>query len=249
MTFPSDGRLWPVLSALGLAAAVAACSSNASTADSTATSNPAAMTPRLFTRLPSSVTGVRFQNVIDESNERNVFTYRNFYNGGGVAIGDLTGDGRPEIVLTSNEKGPKLFLNEGSFHFRDVTEDAGIAAEKDTWSTGVSLADVNGDGRLDIYICRAGPLPPAQRANQLWINEGVNARGVPTFEEKAREYSVADEGFSTQAVFFDYDHDGDLDLFLVIYLSNDFIELEYHYINKHQRTFSEALEQQPAVLS
>ena len=316
MTFPSDGRLWPVLAAFGLVTAIAACSSKAPPADSAATSDPAAMTPQLFTRLPGNTTGVRFQNRIDDSKERNVFTYRNFYNGGGVAIGDLTGDGRPEIVLTSNEKGPKLFLNEGGFHFRDVTELAAIAAETDTWSTGVALADVNGDGLLDIYICRAGPFPPAQRANQLWINKGLNAHGVPTFKETAKEYGVADEGFSTQAAFFDYDRDGDLDLFLVnnsprpvtsfgvrntrnvrdpnggeklfrndgghftdvsveagihspaiafglgvavsdvnrdgwpdVYVSNDFFERDYLYLNKHDGTFSEALDQQAPVLS
>ena len=145
----------------------------------------------------------------------NVFTYRNFYNGGGVGIGDFDGDGLPDVVLTSNQGGPRLFLNEGHFHFRDITEQSGITTDKGSWTTGVAVADVNGDGLLDIYICRAGPGSPAQRANQLWINQGKNKDGVPTFKEMAQQYGVADEGYSTQAVFLDYDHDGDLDLFVI----------------------------------
>ena len=169
----------------------------------------------LFTLLPSSATGVRFENRLSESRELNVFTYRNFYNGGGVAIGDVTGDALPEIVLTANQGGPRLFLNAGKFRFRDVTKPSGLKAEAESWTTGVTLADVNGDGRLDIYVCRAGAVEPALRANQLWINQGTNADGVPTFREMAAEYRVADQGYSTHAAFFDYDRDGDLDLFVV----------------------------------
>src|SRR5947207_5480022 len=127
---------------------VAACSGAAGSAAAPAADG------RLFTLLPSSYTGVRFENRLTETNDLNVFTYRNSYNGGGVAIGDLTGDGLPEIVLTSNQGGPKIYLNEGKFRFRDVTEAAGIKTDPDSWTTGVALADVNGDGRLDIYICR-----------------------------------------------------------------------------------------------
>ena len=168
---------------------------------------------RLFTRLPSGYTGVRFENRLTDTRELNVFTYRNYYNGGGTALGDLTGDGLPEIVLTRNLGGPRLYLNEGKFRFRDVTEQAGLRHKG--WTTGVTLADVNGDGRLDIYICHAGNGDGTLRANELYINQGLNADGVPTFVEQAAAYGVADSGYSTQAVFFDYDPDGDLDLFVI----------------------------------
>jgi hypothetical protein len=167
----------------------------------------------LFTLMPSSYTGVRFQNRLTDTREFNVFTYRNFYNGGGVAIGDLTGDGLPEIVLSSNQDGPRLYLNLGHFQFKDVTKDAGVA-ETGRWTTGVTLADVNGDGKLDIYICHAGLKPGAQRANTLYINQGLKD-GVPVFREMAAAYGIADTGYSTQAAFVDYDGDGDLDLFLI----------------------------------
>src|SRR5204863_3334705 len=113
----------------------------------------------------------------------------------------------------SNEDGPRLYLNLGNFHFRDVTDAAGIA-EHDRWTTGVTLADVNGDGRLDIYVCHAGLESGAARANALYINQGIRD-GLPVFREMAAAYGVADTGYSTQAAFFDYDGDGDLDLFLL----------------------------------
>src|SRR6266851_4701880 len=168
---------------------------------------------RLFTLLPSSYTGVRFENRLTDTRELNVFTYRNYYNGGGVAIGDLTGDGLPEIVLTSNLGGTHVYLNEGKFHFRDITAQAGLHSKG--WTTGVTLADVNGDGRLDIYVCHAGLGDSRLRANELYINQGTNAQGIPTFVEQAAAYGVADSGYSTQAAFFDYDRDGDLDLFVI----------------------------------
>jgi len=188
---------------------VCVCGGCSAAADPT----PPAADGHLFTRLPSAYTGVRFENRLTDTRELNVFTYRNYYNGGGTAIGDLTGDGLPEIVLTSNQGGTRLYLNEGKFRFRDVTEEAGLKSKG--WTTGVTLADVNGDGRLDIYICHAGLGDGKLRANELYINQGLNTHGVPTFLEQAAAYGVADTGYSTQAVFFDYDRDGDLDLFLV----------------------------------
>ena len=192
---------------------VSACTAGTSADASSAEAAPAEA--RLFTRLPGSQTGVRFENRLDETRELNVFTYRNFYNGGGVGIGDLTGDGLPEVVLTSNQRGAHLYLNLGGFRFREITGDAGLELQRGAWTTGVSLADVDGDGRLDIYVCRAGPGEPASRANQLWINAGVNAEGNVRFVERAADFGLADQGFATQAAFLDYDRDGDLDLFLI----------------------------------
>src|SRR5687767_6960150 len=152
----------------------------------------------LFTKLPSSYTGVRFENRLEDSRELNVFTYRNYYNGGGVGIGDLTGDGLPELLLTSNLGGNTLYLNEGKFRFRDITRPAGVTG-KGYWATGVTFADVNGDGRLDIYVCYAGDVDGDRRANELYINEGAGASGVPTFSEQAAAYGLADRGYSTHA--------------------------------------------------
>jgi hypothetical protein len=193
-----------------------------SSADKPATEALSAKAPpvddHLFTLLPSSSTGVRFENRLTDTPDLNVFTYRNYYNGGGVALGDLNGDGLPEILLTSNLHGSRLYLNEGHFHFRDITRVAGVEG-KGFWATGVTFADVNGDGRLDIYICYAGKVEAERRANELYINQGLNAKGEPVFSEEAKAYGIADEGYSTHAVFFDYDRDGDLDLYV---LNNSF---------------------------
>lgn len=203
------GRGAQQLAPLVLLLALAACSgAPAKGADSSPPANG-----KLFTLLPSSYTGVRFANRVAETGDANVFKYRNYYNGGGVAIGDLTGDGLPEIVLTSNQDGPHLYLNLGGFRFRDVTANAGVS-ERRRWTTGVTLADVNGDGRLDIYVCHAGLKPGPARANTLYINQGAQ-NGVPVFREMAAAYGVADTGYSTQAAFLDHDGDGDLDLFLI----------------------------------
>jgi enediyne biosynthesis protein E4 len=266
--------------------------------------------------MPPSYTGIRFINRVEDTPEMNVFTYRNFYNGGGVAVGDLNGDGVPEVMLTSNLHGNKLYLNKGHFQFRDITDEAGVGG-KGSWATGVTMADVNGDGRLDIYVCYAGLIPGKPRANELYINQGLDKNGVPTFKEMAAEYGLADEGYATQAAFFDYDHDGKLDMLLInnsfravssfalrnirnvrdplggdklfhndgnghftdvsakagifgseiafglgvavsdvnrdgwpdIYVSNDFFERDYLYINNHDGTFTEQLDKEMPYLS
>ncbi len=162
----------------------------------------------LFDQLMPSETGIGFVNTIRETEEGNVLNYAYFYNGGGVAIGDLNNDGLPDILFTGNMSPNRLYLNKGHFKFEDITASSGIAAAQG-WCTGATLADVNGDGLLDIYICRSGDSDPVRRRNLLYINLG-NGK----FREAAMEYGLADEGYSTQAVFFDYDRDGDLDMFL-----------------------------------
>ena len=178
----------------------------------------------LFKSLPASETGVNFVNRSLDKKDFNVFNYRNFYNGGGVAIGDLNNDGLPDLLLTSNFEENKLYLNKttpgkGEIKFEDITAKAGIVGKK-FWSTGVTFADVNGDGLLDIYVCNSGSRDA--RGNQLYINQGVKA-GIPTFVEKAKEYGLEDGGFSTHAAFFDYDRDGDLDMYL---LNNSFTPMD-----------------------
>jgi enediyne biosynthesis protein E4 len=173
-------------------------------------------TPTLFEDLPTSVTGIDFQNTLTNSEEFNIFNYRNFYNGGGVAIGDINNDNLPDLYVIANQGPNKLYLNQGDFKFKDITDQAGVAGTK-SWSTGATFADVNGDGLLDLYVCNAGR--SAERSNELFINQGKGSNGLPVFRESAKEYGLAEEGYSIHAAFFDYDRDGDLDMFL---LNNSF---------------------------
>ncbi|GAB4040221.1 VCBS repeat-containing protein [Spirosoma jeollabukense] len=176
-------------------------------------------TDTLFENLPATETGVDFINRSLDKKNFNIFNYRNFYNGGGVAIGDVNNDGLPDLFLTSNFEENKLYLNKGGMKFEDVTQKAGIVGKK-FWSTGVTFADVNGDGLMDIYVCNSGSRD--ERGNQLYINQGVKS-GLPTFVEKAKDYGLWDGGFSTHAAFFDYDRDGDLDMYL---LNNSFTPMD-----------------------
>ncbi len=257
----------------------------------------------LFQLQPSSETGIDFNNRVDNTEDFNIFRYRNFYNGAGVAIGDVNNDGKPDIFFTSNQHENKLYINKGNWKFEDVTSTAGITSTH-KWHTGVTMVDINGDGWLDIYVCNSGEVPGDDRANELYINQKDG-----TFKEEAHEYGLDDKGQSTQAVFFDYDHDGDLDCFILnnsnrsvesfgydknlrnirdpkngdrlyrndggkfvdvsaqagiygseigfglgvtvgdvnndgwedIYVSNDFFERDYLYINQHDGTFKEVI--------
>jgi len=163
----------------------------------------------LFKQIDAKEAGIDFENTLRYEDEFNVYRYRNFYNGGGVAVGDVNQDGFPDIFLTGNQTPNRLYLNEGQFQFRDVSEEAGITGTR-AWSTGVSMADVNGDGLIDIYVCNSGIVAGDDRKNELYINQG-NGR----FQELGHDYGLDDAGLSTHATFLDYDLDGDVDIFLV----------------------------------
>jgi hypothetical protein len=271
----------------------------------------------LFQKMSPDQTGIHFSNTLTYDRNFNIYTYRNFYNGGGVAIGDVNGDSLPDLFFTANMGPNKLYLNKGQFQFEDVSEKAGIQ-KKGKWSTGVSMADVNGDGRLDIYVCNSGDVKGDSRQNELYINQGIDAKtGTVHFTEESHQYGVDNSGLSTHAAFFDFDHDGDLDMFLLnnsfkaigsfnlqhnernirdslgghkffrndgdhfteisegagiygsvigfglgvtvgdvnddgwddIYVSNDFFERDYLYINQHNGSFKENLEQSMMSIS
>ena len=254
--------------------------------------------------MSSKQSGINFSNTIIYTEEFNPYTFRNFFNGGGVAIGDINNDGLPDIFFCSNQNSNKLYLNKGNFKFEDITEKAGVTSDG-VWSTGVTMADINGDGWLDIYVCKSGDLKSNNRSNALYINNGNL-----TFSESAKKYGLDNKGLSTHAAFFDFDNDGDLDCYLLnnsfrsvgnydlikdqrdivdtlggnkfyrndnnhfvditqqagiysskvgfglgvtisdvnndgwqdIYVSNDFFERDYLYINQHNGTFKESLE-------
>jgi len=265
----------------------------------------------LFTLMSSEETGVSFSNDLKFDQKFNIFTYRNYFNGGGVAIGDVNNDGLVDIYFTANLESNKLYLNKGNFQFEDVTDKAGVSGTR-AWSTGVSMVDVNADGYIDIYVCNSGDIEGDNKQNELFINNGDL-----TFTEQAEKYGLADQGFSTHAAFFDYDKDGDLDAYLLnnsyqaigsfnlmknirderdsvggdklyrnddghfidvseeagiygsiigfglgvtvgdvnddnwddMFISNDFFERDYLYINNGDGTFSEVLEQSMRTIS
>ncbi len=163
----------------------------------------------LFQLLPASETGIRFNNQVEDTKDFNIFKYRNFYNGAGVAIGDVNHDGLPDIFFTSNQHENQLYLNKGNWKFEEVAAKSGLTSTHH-WHTGVTMVDINGDGWLDIYVCNGGEIPGDDRANELYINQRNGQ-----FKEEAHAYGLDDRGISTQAVFFDYDHDGDLDCFIL----------------------------------
>lgn len=175
----------------------------------------------VFEGIPSKKSGVNFRNQLKEDQQNNILRYEYFYNGGGVAVGDLNNDGLDDLFFTGNMTGNKLFKNIGGLKFEDMTKSAGVAG-KEIWTTGVSMADVNGDGLLDIYVCYSGKKSPDSRRNELWINEG-NFK----FTEKAKEFGIDDPSNSTQGLFFDFDRDGDLDLFLLSHHIEVITELEF----------------------
>jgi enediyne biosynthesis protein E4 len=199
----------------------------------------------LFTRLDNAQTGIGFENTLTETEQANILAYEYFYNGGGVAVADFNNDGQLDVYLTGNQVPNKLFLNKKNLQFEDVTAQAGVAGRTNGWKTGVTVADVNADGWLDIYVCYSGNVPAQQRKNQLFINNGLEINNsasnnqlptssvqCPMFTEQAEAYGVADSGYSTQGLFFDYDTDGDLDLFVLNHNLRDYQRKEAAYLKK-----------------
>jgi len=180
----------------------------------------------LFTELSPKHTGIHFSNDLTPREDFNMYVFKNYYNGGGVGIGDVNNDGLQDIYLTGNQVSNRLYINKGDLAFEDVTEQAGVACDN-VWSTGVSMVDINADGWLDIYVCKSGPPEGANRHNELFIN---NKDG--TFSEEAKTYGLDDLGLSTHAAFFDYDRDGDLDCYL---LNNSIRSVGGYDIVKDQR--------------
>lgn len=181
--------------------------------------------PTLFTDVTKE-SGVTFRNDLSFTESFNPYTYRNFYNGAGVAIGDINNDGLLDVYFAGNQTDNKLYLNEGNFKFKDITDQAGVACH-DVWSSGVTFADVNGDGLLDIYVCKSGDPNAPRRFNELFINNGDL-----TFSEESEKYGLNIVGLSVQAAFFDYDKDGDLDCYL---LTNSIRSVGNYDLVKDQR--------------
>ncbi|MEL6923858.1 MAG: VCBS repeat-containing protein, partial [Bacteroidota bacterium] len=169
----------------------------------------------LFVRLPASSTGIEFNNEIVDSDSMNILDYEYIYNGGGTAIADFNKDGWQDVFFTGNMVPNAMYLNRGDFQFEDVSAASGTAAV-DSWSSGVSAVDINADGWMDLYVCTNTYTKGAQRRNLLFINQGTNEAGVPTFKEMADAYGLADTTYSMNAAFFDYDNDQDLDVFIIV---------------------------------
>src|SRR4051812_2434754 len=190
----SFARLWAALLALALVVAVEGCRQ--------------APSARLFELLPPGTTGIVFANRLPEDSAFNILNYLYYFNGGGVAVGDVDGDGLPDLYFSSNVGSNALYLNKGNYRFEDVTLRAGVAGPEG-WKTGVAMADVNGDGRVDIYVSAVSYLGMHGR-NILYVNNGDG-----TFSDRTREFGLEHVGYSTQVAFFDYDGDGDLDMYLL----------------------------------
>ncbi|MEC7772342.1 MAG: VCBS repeat-containing protein [Bacteroidota bacterium] len=176
---------------------------------------PVKNSPTIFQSVPPESSGITFQNTLREGPNLNVLMYEYLYNGAGVAATDLNNDGFVDLYFTSNAGPNKCYLNMGGMKFKDITDQAHVAGRKGPWKTGITAADVNGDGRMDLYLCYSGALPPEKRTNQLFINMGNDPDGVPIFEERAKQYGLDSNAFSNQGYFFDYDRDGDLDMILL----------------------------------
>lgn len=183
----------------------------------------------LFQMLSHTESGIDFQNNLFSDSDFNIYKYRNFYNGGGVAAADFNNDGLTDLYFISNQQENRLYINRGEFSFEDQTEQAGVAGSK-PWSTGVSIVDINGDGYLDIYVSNSGEFSPEDRRNELFIN---NDDG--TFTESATEYGLDDPGYSIHATFFDYNNDGYLDMYLLNNSNRSVLDFELGVNHRHIR--------------
>lgn len=170
--------------------------------------------PTLFKKILSGQSGIHFNNVVTENDSINPMDMEYLYNGGGVGVGDFNNDGLPDLYFTASTTSNKLYLNKGSFSFTDITEEAKVKGDNE-WFNAVSVIDINNDGWKDIYLSASINKNPGRRKNLLYINQGLDANKVPVFKEMAAEYGLADTSFSVHGAFFDYDNDGDLDMYLV----------------------------------
>ena len=191
-----------------------------------------------FQAVSMAESGVDFVNELIYDRDFNIYTYRNFYNGGGVAVGDLNNDGLVDLYFTANMQNNRLYLNQGNFRFKDISEEAAVIGSRG-WATGATIADINGDGWLDIYVCNSGDIEKDNKQNELFINKGIDSSGTSlVFVEEAEKYGLADRGYGTHAVFFDYDKDGDLDAYL---LNNSYRSIFDFNRMKNQRPVRDAL--------
>jgi len=169
--------------------------------------------PPLFVSLDAKSLGIGFENRLAYTEEFNTYLYRSFYNGAGTGLADFDNDGFLDLFFCGNQVDNALYLGDGDFNFRDITNQAGVASAN-AWSTGVSIIDIDQDGWLDIYVCKSGDPKDANRRNELFINTGLDSKGIPIFKESAAEYGLDNLGFSVHAQFLDYDRDGDLDMYI-----------------------------------
>jgi hypothetical protein len=169
----------------------------------------------LFVLHDAEETGIDFANTIAESDSFNILTYDYIYNGGGVGVADFNNDGLQDLFFSGNQVRNRLYLNKGQFRFEDVTDKAQINVDK-RWNAGIAVVDINNDGWMDVYVCATTNMDPSLRQNMLFVNQGADASGVPVFKEQAEKYKINYNGHSVMAGFLDYDHDGDLDLYILV---------------------------------